>query len=133
MPDGDAYYAFRVKQSTTTDLTPAQIHQIGVDQVAQDEAAMLVIAKKLGYADLTAMRAAIVANPKLHPTSREQLLDAYRADLDKMRPNSRSCSAGCLKSSAHRRSGPRVYGKRPARRLLRGRARRTAAALAPFS
>jgi uncharacterized protein (DUF885 family) len=32
------------------------------------------------------MRAAIVANPKLHPTSRDALLDVYRADLDKMRP-----------------------------------------------
>ena len=86
LPDGDAYYAFRVKQSTTTDLTPAQIHQIGLDQVKQDEADMLVIAKKLGYADIAALRAAINANPKLHPTSREALLDVYRADIDKMRP-----------------------------------------------
>ncbi len=86
LPDGDAYYAFRVKQSTTTELTPAQIHKIGEDQVAADEADMLVIAKKLGYADIAALRAAINANPKLHPTSREALLDVYRADLDKMRP-----------------------------------------------
>ena len=86
IPDGDAYYAFLVKQSTTTDYTPAQIHQIGLDQVRQDEADMLVIAKKLGYPDVAALRAAIVANPKLHPTSAEALLDAYRADLDKMRP-----------------------------------------------
>lgn len=86
LPDGDALYAFRVKQSTTTDLTPAQIHQIGVDEVARDEADMLAIAKKLGYADIAALRAAIAANPKQHPASREALLDAYRADLDKMRP-----------------------------------------------
>jgi uncharacterized protein (DUF885 family) len=86
LPDGDAYYTFRVKQSTTTDLTPAQIHQIGIDQVKQDEADMLVIAKKLGYGDIAALRAAINANPKLHPASREALLDVYRADLDKMRP-----------------------------------------------
>jgi uncharacterized protein (DUF885 family) len=86
LPDGDAYYAFRVKQSTTTDLTPAQIHKIGEDEIARDEADMLVIAKKLGYADIAALRAAIVANPKLHPTSREALLDVYRADIDHMRP-----------------------------------------------
>ena len=86
LPDGDRYYAFRVKQSTTTDLTPAQIHKIGVDEVARDEADMLAIAKKLGYADIAALRAAIAANPKLHPASREALLDAYRADLDNMRP-----------------------------------------------
>jgi uncharacterized protein (DUF885 family) len=86
LPDGDAYYAFRVKQSTTTDLTPAQIHQIGLDEVAKDEADMLAIAKKLGYADIASLRAAVAANPKLHPTSREALLDVYRADLDKIRP-----------------------------------------------
>jgi uncharacterized protein (DUF885 family) len=86
LPDGDAYYAFRVKQSTTTDLTPAQIHQIGLDEVAKDEADMLAIAKKLGFADIASLRAAIAANPKLHPASREALLDVYRADLDKMRP-----------------------------------------------
>ncbi len=86
LPDGDAYYAFRVKQSTTTDLTPAQIHQIGLDQVAQDEAAELVIAKKLGYPDVAALRAAVAANPKLHPTSEAQLLDLYRADLNQMLP-----------------------------------------------
>jgi uncharacterized protein (DUF885 family) len=86
LSDGDAYYAFRVKQSTTTDLTPAEIHKIGEDEVARDEAAMLVIAKKLGYADIAALRAAIVANPKLHPNSREALLDVYRADIDHMRP-----------------------------------------------
>jgi uncharacterized protein (DUF885 family) len=86
LSDGDAYYAFRVKQSTTTELTPAQIHKIGEDEVARDEVDMLVIAKKLGYADIAALRAAIVANPKLHPTSREALLDVYRADIDHMRP-----------------------------------------------
>jgi uncharacterized protein (DUF885 family) len=86
LPDGDAYYAFRVKQSTTTDLTPAQILKIGEDEVSRDEADMLVIAKKLGYADVAALRAAISANPKLHPTSRDALLDLYRADIDKMRP-----------------------------------------------
>ncbi len=86
LPDGDAYYAFRVKQSTTTDLTPAQIHQIGLDQVRQDEADMLVIAKQLGYSSVADLRAAIVVNPKLHPTSADALLDLFRTDLDKMRP-----------------------------------------------
>ena len=85
LPDGDAYYAFRVKRSTTTDLTPDQIHQIGLDEVARDEAEMLAIAKKLGYADVAALRAAVAADPKQHPASREALLDVYRHDLDQMK------------------------------------------------
>lgn len=86
LSDGDAYYAFRVKQSTTTDLTPDQIHQIGLDEVRKDEAAMLAIAQKLGFKDLKSMQAAMAQNPKLHAQSKEQLLDTYRHYIDEMKP-----------------------------------------------
>jgi uncharacterized protein (DUF885 family) len=86
LPDGDAYYKFLVRQSTTTDLTPDQIHKIGEDEVARDEAQMLVIAKKLGFADLQALRASIPNNPKLHTTSPDALIALYRGYLDGMRP-----------------------------------------------
>ena len=49
LPDGEAYYRFLVKQSTTTDLTADQIHQIGVDQVKQDEEQLLAIAQEAGF------------------------------------------------------------------------------------
>ena len=65
--DGDAYYAFRVRQSTTLNKTPAEIHEIGLKEVARDEAEMLAIVKKLGFADLKTFNAALKANPKLHP------------------------------------------------------------------
>jgi uncharacterized protein (DUF885 family) len=86
LPDGEAYYRFLVKQSTTTDLTPEQIHQIGIEQVKQDEEQLLAIAHKLGFADIKALQTAAANNPKLFPTSKEQLLDAYRGYLDRMRP-----------------------------------------------
>jgi uncharacterized protein (DUF885 family) len=86
LPDGDAYYKFLVRRSTTTDLTPEQIHKIGEEEVAKDEAAMLVIAKKLGFADLAALHVSISGNPKLHPTSPEALIAVYRGYLDGMKP-----------------------------------------------
>ncbi|HEX3662968.1 MAG TPA: DUF885 domain-containing protein [Acidobacteriaceae bacterium] len=86
LPDGAAYYAFLVQQSTTTDIPAAQIHQIGLDQVKEDEGQELVIAKRLGYPTIAALRAAIAANPKLHPTSANQLLDAFRGYINGMRP-----------------------------------------------
>jgi uncharacterized protein (DUF885 family) len=86
LPDGDAYYAFRIRQSTTTKLSADQIHQIGLDEVKKDEAEMLVIAQKLGFKDIAALRASIVSNPKLHPTSVDQLLGAYRGYIDGMKP-----------------------------------------------
>jgi uncharacterized protein (DUF885 family) len=84
LPDGEARYAFAVKQSTTTDLTPEQIHQIGLQEVARDRATMLKIAQKFGYQDLKSFDAANQANPNLHPKSREEMLDLYRKYVDQM-------------------------------------------------
>jgi uncharacterized protein (DUF885 family) len=84
LPDGAAYYKFLIKRTTATDLTPEQIHQIGLDEVKKDEAAMLAIAQKLGFKDLPSFEASLKTNPKLHPASAEALLDAYRGYLGPM-------------------------------------------------
>lgn len=84
LPEGAAYYRFLVKRTTTTNLTPAEIHQIGLEQVKKDEAEMLAIAQKLGFHDLKSFRASLKNNPKLHPTSRQALLDAYGGYLKVM-------------------------------------------------
>jgi uncharacterized protein (DUF885 family) len=84
LPDGARYYQFLIKRTTTTDLTAAQIHQIGLDEVAKDEAAMLAIAQKLGFKDLASFRASLKTNPKLHPASAEALLAVYKGYLTPM-------------------------------------------------
>ena len=84
LPDGAKYYAFSIQRTTTTNLTAEQIHQIGLDEVKRDEAEMLAIAQKLGFADLKSFRASLKTNPKLKPASREALLDAYRQVLKPM-------------------------------------------------
>lgn len=85
LEDGAKYYQFLIRRTTTTDLTADQIHQIGLEEVAKDEAAMLAIAQKLGFKDLASFRASLKTNPKLKATSREQLLDAYRGYLGPMK------------------------------------------------
>ncbi|GAC1421770.1 MAG: DUF885 domain-containing protein [Acidobacteriaceae bacterium] len=84
--DGDAYYAFRVRQSTTLNKTPAEIHEIGLKEVARDEAEMLAIVKKLGFADLKTFNAALKANPKEKPASAEALVAAYKGYIGQMQP-----------------------------------------------
>ena len=84
LPDGNARYAFAIKQLTTTNLTPEQIHEIGLREVAKDRAAMLKIAQKLGYKDLKSFDAALDKNPALHPKSRQEMLDLYRKYTDQM-------------------------------------------------
>ena len=40
LPDGDAFYRAQIREYTTTDLTPEEIHQLGLKQVARIEAEM---------------------------------------------------------------------------------------------
>lgn len=84
LPDGDAWYAFRVKESTTTELTPDQIHQIGLQQVQEIEGRMLGVAQQLGFKDVKSFNAACDADPKLHAHSRQQILDLYSKYVDQM-------------------------------------------------
>lgn len=86
LPDGDAYYAFRVRQSTTMRKTAEEIHQIGLDEVKRDELEMLTIANKLGFTDIKSFSASLKSNQKLHPTSADGLLNTYRNYIDQMQP-----------------------------------------------
>jgi uncharacterized protein (DUF885 family) len=86
LPDGDAYYAFLVRQSTTTDKTPAEIHQIGLDEVKRDETQLLAIVHQLGFTDLKSFAAALKANPKEHPASADDLVATYKGYIAQMQP-----------------------------------------------
>ncbi|MFL5298588.1 MAG: DUF885 domain-containing protein [Phenylobacterium sp.] len=48
LPNGDAYYADCVKASTTTNYTPAEVHQLGRDQVAEISGRLDAILRKQG-------------------------------------------------------------------------------------
>jgi uncharacterized protein (DUF885 family) len=84
LPNGDARYQFAVKFLTTTNLTPEQIHQMGLKQVAEIDAQMLAIAKQQGFADLKSLNEHIRQDPKLHGTSGQQILDLYQHYTDQM-------------------------------------------------
>jgi len=84
LPDGAKYYQFLIRRTTTTNLTANQIHQIGLDEVQKDEAAMLEIAQKLGFKDLASFRASLKTNAKMRGATGPALLDAYRAYLKPM-------------------------------------------------
>ncbi|HEX7370861.1 MAG TPA: DUF885 family protein [Rhodanobacteraceae bacterium] len=86
LPNGDAIYRFSVHQQTTSDKTPAEIHAIGLAEVARIEGEMLKIAKARGFNDLASFRAALAKDPAVHAKSREDILDRYRGYLAGMQP-----------------------------------------------
>ena len=48
-PGGDAYYAWALKASTTTTMTPEEVHQMGLEELRALQARMDPILKSLGY------------------------------------------------------------------------------------
>lgn len=48
-PDGDAFYQYQLKQNTTTNYTPQQVHEIGLSEVARIKAEMQAILISQGY------------------------------------------------------------------------------------
>jgi uncharacterized protein (DUF885 family) len=65
-------------------MTPDEIHQLGLREVARIEDEQLHIARKLGFRDLKAFRDSIPKLPALHPASRQAILDEYRQYTDQM-------------------------------------------------
>ena len=86
LPDGEARYANVVRRQTTSNLTPDEIHRIGVEQVASIEKDMTADAKRLGFPTWKALAPAIEKDPKRHFHSREEILAAYRKFIDRMKP-----------------------------------------------
>jgi uncharacterized protein (DUF885 family) len=86
LPDGDSRYRYAVRLMTTTDMEPEAIHQLGLREIARIEADQLAIARELGSSDLKSFRASLKTNPKLIPTSGEQILERYRRYIAQMQP-----------------------------------------------
>ena len=84
LPNGEAMYRYRARTSTTTDMTPDQIHQIGLREVAQIEAKMLATANKLGFKDIASFDASLEKNQALRPKSRQAIIDLYQKYTDEM-------------------------------------------------
>jgi uncharacterized protein (DUF885 family) len=86
LPDGAARYRFEIRHMTTTDMTPEQIHQLGLAQVDEIEAEMLALAHKLGFKDLASLNDHIKNERRFYATSGQQLLDLYASYVHEMEP-----------------------------------------------
>lgn len=75
MPDGRAFYAAQVKAYTTTDLTPAEIHQIGLKEVARIRADMEKTKADAGFkGTLPEFIAFLKSDPQFYAKTPHELL-----------------------------------------------------------
>ena len=79
LPGGPAWYAYRVRATTTTDLSPERIHQIGLSEVARIHGEMKAVMEQVGFkGSLKAFFASLKKNPAMYYKSEAELLGAYR-------------------------------------------------------
>jgi uncharacterized protein (DUF885 family) len=86
LPDGEKRYQNNIFARTTTHMAPDEIHQLGLREIERIQAEMTVIAKKQGFADLAAFRAALKTDPKYIPASSDQILEDFRRYIAQMQP-----------------------------------------------
>lgn len=86
LPNGDEWYAFKVEGTTTTDLTPEEIHQIGLNEVERIHEEMRGVMEDVGFEGTLDEFFEFVNNdPQFIADSREELLQHYedlRAVID---------------------------------------------------
>lgn len=79
LPDGENWYAYNVKQQTTTELTPQQIHDIGQAEVKRIRNEMDRVIESTGFAgDFAAFTEFLRTDPQFYFSSEQALLAAYR-------------------------------------------------------
>ena len=90
LPDGDAYYAWCVRMHTTTDMTPEQVHMLGLAEVARISAEMDAILKDKGLVDgsigarVQQLAHAPDATFPNTPDGKKAMLAQYQAILDEV-------------------------------------------------
>lgn len=83
LPDGAANYAYNVRWHTTTDLTPQQIHQIGLDEVTRIRTQMQQVMTETGFhGTMQEFFHFLESDPQFFFSKPEDMLVAYR-DLAK--------------------------------------------------
>jgi uncharacterized protein (DUF885 family) len=86
LPDGKRRYAEAVKMMTTLNVTPAEVHELGLKEVKRITAEMTKLAQAQGHKDLASFRAAINSDPKWKPQSEQQIVDDFAKYIHQMEP-----------------------------------------------
>lgn len=93
LPDGDAYYAWCVRSHTTTDMTPAEVHELGLSEVARISGEMDAILRDQGLTEGTIGERVqqLARQPEQMypntPEGKKEMIARYQAILDDINAN----------------------------------------------
>lgn len=85
LPDGAERYAYAVRHYTTTDMTPEEIHALGVKQLHRINSAMRALTRKMSFfGKLPDFIHALRVNPRYYYQTADSLMDGFRTYLEMM-------------------------------------------------
>lgn len=91
LPGGKEWYAYLVRRRTTTDMTPAAIHQIGLDEVARIHKEMQGVMDEVGFdGDLKEFFEYLNTEEQFYYDEAAELIQGYRdmsAHIESLTPN----------------------------------------------
>ena len=80
VPNGREWYEYLARYHTTTDLTPDEIHEIGLQEVARIRSEMEDVMESVAWeGDFRSFLEFLRTDPQFYYETGEELLDAYRA------------------------------------------------------
>ncbi len=87
LPDGNAWYELLARQYTTTQMTPDEIHRLGLDEVRRIRDEMLAIIDEVGFdGDLEAFFEFLRTDPQFYFDDPDDLYEAYLATCKRIDP-----------------------------------------------
>ena len=96
-PDGEALYRYAIRSWTTLDMDPRDVHQVGLDELAQIDTERRAIARDEGFGDdVDAYRLSVATDPANQAATQEELVARATEDITR---------AGEV--------APRVFGRLP--------------------
>jgi uncharacterized protein (DUF885 family) len=76
LPDGKAYYRSKIREFVTADISPEEIHAIGLAEVAKIRARMVEVMKEVRFeGDLPAFLHFLRSDPRFYANSAQELLN----------------------------------------------------------
>ena len=94
-PDGDKFYEFALRRTTTTGLSPDEIHELGLTEVARIQTEMRGIMQAVGFdSDLQAFFAFMRDDPQFYYSDSENGKQAYLDDATAIIDNMKSLLDG---------------------------------------
>jgi uncharacterized protein (DUF885 family) len=86
-PGGPEYYAWLVRLHTTMEVTPAEVHQVGLERVAAIDAEMKKVRDRLGFTGTKAeFKAKLKSDPRLCPRTPEEIGERLMSYVRRIEP-----------------------------------------------